>query len=362
MKKQTTPRKHSKQSFSEKVGLPPGSLVHVGKIKVEKTKIKLIEYDNDTDIVSTIEIVSIEDLKKLKSSTKLIWLRVIGLHDVSLIEKIGEIFSIDSLLLEDVLNTSQRPKIELFDNSLFLTLRTLGYNSNSQVVSDQVSFVMSDNLLISFHESELPLFNSVIERLKSSSSRFRQNGIDYLLYALIDIVVDNYYVVIEQIAEKLDAIEDILFEESNIETWDNIQILRKDLLLIKRIVFPLREVIGVLTKKEIMLINENNIRYFADINDHIMQVYETVENYRDLNSGLKDMYLSNLSNRMNQIMKVLTIISTIFIPITFIAGVYGMNFENIPELGWKYGYFVVWCGFVLIVIGMLFYFKKKKWL
>lgn len=360
MKKQKSPRKPSKQIFSKKLGLPPGSLVHVGKIKVEKTKVELVEYNEDG--ISTVEVVSLDDLEKLQSSTKKIWLKVIGLHDVSLIEKIGKIFELDSLLLEDVLNTSQRPKIEIYDNSLFLTLRTLGYINDNQIVSDQVSFVMRKNLLISFHESELPLFDLVIERLKSAASRFFQNGIDYLLYALIDVVVDNYYLVIEQIAEKLDRLEDELFEESNTETWDNIQILRKDLLFIKKVVFPLRDVINSLAKRDTKLIHERNIKYFIDISDHIMQVYETIETYRDLNSGLKDMYLSNLSNKMNQIMKVLTIISTIFIPITFIAGVYGMNFENVPEYGWKYGYYIVWGVFVLIVVGMLIFFRKKKWL
>jgi len=244
--------------------------------------------------------------------------------------------------------------------SIFITLKTLAIDNDNTIVADQVSFILRENLLISFHESELSIFDSIFKRLRVVTSRLRTSGPDYLLYALTDIIVDHYFQVVETVAASLDQIEERLFSDPNEQILDNVQHNRKELIFMKKAVFPLREAFAAVLKTEHKLIDEQQLKYFNDINDHVMQVYEAIENYRELNTGLRDTYLSELSHRMNKVMQVLTIVATIFIPLTFIAGIYGMNFEFMPELSFKYGYFIVW--FVMLVVAgwMLYMFRKNK--
>ncbi len=265
-------------------------------------------------------------------------------------------------LLEDILNTGQRPKAVIADDFIFLTMKTLGVDSEQNVISDQLSFILKKNLLISFHESNLSLFNSLDKRLESTTGRFRTQGPDYLFYALIDIVVDHYFSTIEDIATKIDQLEEALFHDLNEQILDSIQHIRKELLFLKKAVFPLREALNSIIKSDSQVIDKQQLKYLNDVHDHILQIYETIENYRELNAGLKDMYLSELSHKMNKVMQVLTIIATIFIPLTFIAGIYGMNFEFMPELSYKYSYPIAW-GIMLLIAGwMLLMFRKNKWL
>lgn len=353
-------RKLGKSGSGKKKGLPPGSLVHIGQVKTDSTSIELIEYDQKS--IVTKSRVSLAEASKHLETPKTTWIKVTGLQDTNIIGELGKAFRMHPLLIEDILNTGQRPKVELMEDYIFLTMKTLGLSSDKTVVSDQISFVLRKNVLISFHESELSLFEPLKERMKLENSRLRTHGVDYLFYALIDIIVDNYFEVIEAMAEVMDDIEDKLYGDPDDKILEKIQYIKKELLFVKKAVFPLREAVNTLTKVETPLIDQQQIRYLSDVYDHIMQIYETVENYRDLNAGLKDMYLSILSNRMNKVMQVLTIIATIFIPLTFIAGIYGMNFEFMPELHWKYAYPLVWVIMIGTALVMLRMFRKNKWL
>lgn len=353
-------RKLGKSGSGKKKGMPPGSLVHIGQVKTDDTTIELIEYDNKSIVSKTR--VRLEEASQHLDTPQATWIKVTGLQNTSLIGELGQAFGLHPLLVEDILNTGQRPKVELMEDYLFLTMKTLGLSSDKTVVSDQISFVLRKHVLITFHESELSLFDPLKERMKLENSRLRTHGVDYLFYALMDIVVDNYFDVVETIAELMDEIEDKLYGDPEDKTLETIQHIKKELLFVKKAVFPLREAINTLIKNETPLIEQNQLRYLSDVYDHIMQIYETVENYRDLNAGLKDMYLSILSNRMNKVMQVLTIIATIFIPLTFIAGIYGMNFDFMPELHWKYAYPVVWGIMIGTALIMLRMFRKNKWL
>jgi len=352
--------KLGKPGSKQKAGMPPGSLVHIGKVKTEKTTIDVIEFDQN--ILTKKNDIKLKEALNYLDTPQTSWIKIVGLQDIALIESIGKQFDLDPLLLEDILNTGQRPKAVIADDFIFLTMKTLGTDDDKNIVSDQISFILKKNLLISFHESHLSLFNSLDKRLESATGRFRTQGPDYLFYALIDIVVDHYFSAIEDIATEIDRLEEALFQNMNEQILDNIQHIRKELMFMKKAVFPLRESLNSIIKSDSPIIDKQQLRYLNDVHDHILQIYETIENYRELNTGLKDMYLSELSHKMNKVMQVLTIIATIFIPLTFIAGVYGMNFEYMPELSFKYSYPIVW-GIMLLIAGwMLLMFRKNKWL
>ncbi len=361
VKRKKTARKLGKAGAAKKAGMPPGSLIHVGTIKTDRTVIDLIEYDGN-EILDKKDI----DLKTAESylnTSKTTWIKVTGLHDINMIAKLGEVFGLHALILEDILNTGQRPKIDLLDDHIFLTMKAIHKPSaEDEIAADQISIILRKNLLISFHESSLSIFSSLNERLTVATSRLRTKGPDYLFYAIIDLIVDHYFSVIEGTGELIDDIEDAIFELSSEEALPRIQNVKKDLLLLKKYIFPLRDALSTIIKLESDLINIDNHKYFRDVYDHIMQIYESIESYRDLNSGLKDIYLSTLSNKMNEVMKTLTIIATIFIPLTFIAGIYGMNFDHMPELHFEYGYFVIWLFMISVAVLMIFYFRRKKWL
>jgi len=264
--------------------------------------------------------------------------------------------------MEDVMNTDQRPKMEDYDNLLFLVVRVLSPgNGTGGIESEQSSFVLGDRCLISFQERKTDLFKGVIDRLQMVRSRVRKSGADYLLYSLIDVVVDNYFVILERMGDNVEEIETKLISGGRVETLNALQKMKKDLIYLRRSVWPLREVLSGLERGESRLISGTLHVFFRDIYDHTIHAIDTIETLRDMLSGMLDIYLSSVSNRLNQVMKVLTIISTIFIPLTFIAGVYGMNFKNMPEIGWPYGYPAVVVLMVLVSLAMLYYFKKKKW-
>ena len=351
-------RKH-KIKRSSKVGLPPGSLVFVGQEKTEKVKITVIDYN-----LEAYEEVVIDDRSKIEAylqKNTVTWINIDGVHDVELIEQVGKLFNLHPLLLEDILNTEHRPKVEEFDDAIFFTLKMLSYN-NGDIDAEQVSFVLGQSFVLSFQEREGDIFEPVRERLRNGKGRIRARKSDYLSFALVDVVVDNYFYIIEKLGEETEELEEEVIEDPEEKVLHRIQKMKRDLIMLRRSIYPLREAVNKLEKGENGLIEQSTLRFFRDVYDHIVHVIDMLESYRDINSGLKDMYLSSISNRMNQVMKVLTIIATIFIPLTFIAGVYGMNFEYMPELHWKYGYPLVWVIMIVVGISMVIYFWKKKWL
>lgn len=346
---------------STKTGLPPGALIHIGEKKTELAKIKILDYDENQ--FDEIEAKTIEECFPFKEKPTITWINIDGLHQVDIIEKIGKNFDFHPLLLEDILNTEQRPKIEVFENYIYIVLKMLYYNDNiKKINSEQVSIIFGQNYVISFQEREGDVFNPIRDRIRTGKGRIRKMGADYLAYTLMDAIVDNYFTILEKIGEDIEDVEESMITNPTPETLHAIHLLKRKMISLRKSVWPLREVVSALERSESSLIRDPTRIYLKDVYDHTIQVIDTVETFRDMLSGMLDVYLSSISNKMNEIMKVLTIIATIFIPLTFIAGVYGMNFENMPELKWDWGYRVVWFVMLLIGISMLAYFRKKKWL
>jgi magnesium transporter len=346
---------------SRKSGLSPGSLIHIGEKKTERTKITIIDYDERT--FQEKEAKTVEECFPFKETATVTWINIDGVHDSEVIGKIGGHFGLHPLILEDIMNTAQRPKMEDMGGHIFIVLRMISFEGKKKgVQSEQVSLILGPNFVISFQEREGDVFDPVRERVRTGKGRMRKMGPDYLAYALIDSIVDHYFVVLEKLGEKVEFIEEELVREPDRRTLKEIHILKREMIYLRKSVWPLREVSSRLERAESALIKKSTGIFLRDVYDHSIQVIDTVETYRDMLSGMLDMYLSSVSNRMNEIMKVLTIIATIFIPLTFIAGVYGMNFRFMPELGWRWGYFAVLALMVGIGIFMLFYFRRKKWL
>jgi len=346
---------------SKKAGLAPGTLMHVGEKKVEKVRIRLIGYDEKQ--LQEREIETIEECFPFKDKPTVSWINIDGLHDIDVIEKIGGCFAIHSLTLEDIVNTGQRPKVEDFDNYVYIVLRMLAYDEKEgHIRAEQVSFVLGPNLLISFQEQVGDVFSGVRERLRKGKGRIRKAGADYLAYALLDAVVDQYFIILETFSEKLESTEEELLGAYTQQTLEAIHTMKREMIFFRKQVWPLREVLGGLVRGEVSLISQATGMYLRDVYDHTIQVIDTIESLRDVLSGMLDIYLSTVSNKMNEVMKVLTIMATIFIPLTFIAGVYGMNFKYMPELEWHWGYFGALSIMVGVGVLMVFYFKRKTWL
>jgi magnesium transporter len=291
------------------------------------------------------------------------WINLDGIHNLEYVEKIGQKFDLHPLVLEDIVNTGQRPKVEDFSNYLYVVVRMLDYDDKRREInSEQVSLIIGSNFVISFQEKEGDVFDFVRERIRQNRGRIRKSGPDYLFYTLIDAIVDNYFIVLEKMGERIETQEEQLILKPLPRTMNEIHLLKREMILLRKSVWPLREVISGIERLDIKLISKTTDVFLRDVYDHTIQVIDTVETFRDMVSGMLDTYLSSVSNRMNEVMKVLTIIATIFIPLTFIAGIYGMNFQYMPELGWHFGYFAVVGVMVIIFVGMLFYFKKKKWI
>jgi len=352
---------------SAKAGLPPGTLVYVGKKRTEKIKITLIDYDEKQLTEKTIK--RIEECFPFKEKPTVTWINIDGIYDTEIIEKIGKRFDLHPLLMEDIVNTGQRPKMEDFENYIFLVLKMLYFDEkNNEVKSEQISLIFGPNYVISFQELEGDVFDPIRDRIRKAKGRIRKMGADYLAYALLDAIVDNYFLILEKIGEKIETMEENLVTEPTPETLQAIHSLKRETILIRKSVWPLRELVSGLERSESKLIKKSTDIFLRDVYDHTIQVIDTIETFRDMLSGMVDLYLSSISNKMNQVMKVLTIIATIFIPLTFVAGIYGMNFDpaaspfNMPELGWYWGYIMVWVVMIAIGIAMIIYFKRKRWL
>ena len=357
--KTTRPKRVKRQS--KKAGLPPGTLVHVGDRKIESVRVTYLDYDENNVVEK--QVLEIEECFRLRATPTTTWINIDGLHDVALVEKLGKEFDLHPLILEDVLNTSQRPKFEDFDKTVFIVLKMLSYNGDLQAIeSEQVSLIVGENFVISFQERIGDVFEPVRERIRNYKGRIGKMKADYLAYALVDAVVDSYFTILEHFGEKIESMEEKLVSNPSDRTLRQIHAIKRETILLRKSVWPLREAISGLQRSESQLITEATSVYLRDVYDHTIQIIDTIESFRDIASGMLDIYLSSVSNRMNAVMKVLTIIATIFIPLTFVAGIYGMNFESMPELKWKYGYAAVWI--VMLTIGaiMVVYFKRKKWL
>jgi len=346
---------------SKKAGLPPGTLVHIGEKKAETLKITVMDYDEAN--FQEREIRTIEECFVFKDTPTVTWINIDGLHQIEILEKLGRCYGFHPLVLEDILNTDQRPKMEDYGDYLYIVLKMLSYNDkNSEIETEQVSLILGPNFIFSFQEKEGDVFDPIRERIRSGKGRIRKMGADYLAYALLDSIVDNYFTIMEKLGETIEFLEEELVTQPTPETLQTIHQLKRELIFLRKAVWPLREVISGLERGELVLIKETTRIYLRDVYDHTIQVIDTIETFRDMISGMLDIYLSSVSNRLNSVMKVLTIIATIFMPLTFVAGIYGMNFKFMPELEWRWGYPMVWVLVVVIGVFMLIYFKKKRWL
>jgi len=343
------------------MGLPPGTPVFVGEKKVERVRISYIDYDE-----AKVEEKEVEDIVQcfpFKDTPTVTWINIDGLHQVDIIEKLGKHFSLHPLILEDIVSTEQRPKMEDFEHYIFVITKMLFYDEKEgETKIEQVSLILGENFVISFQEREGDIFEPIRERIRKGKGRIRKMGADYLAYALLDAVVDNYFLILEKLGERLEDLEDRVVSNPQPETSQEIHKLKREMIFLRKSVWPLREVINSLERGESPLIKKACRIFLRDVYDHTIQVIDTVETFRDMVSGMHDTYLSSISNRMNEVMKVLTIIATIFIPLTFIAGIYGMNFEFMPELKWHGAYFAIWGIIVIVAVIMMIFFKRKRWL
>lgn len=347
---------------SDKIGLPPGSIIHVGDVHQAETRISVIDFSRDH--VEERRIESLGDILKYKESESVTWVIVEGLVDAEVVGNIGEIFDIHPLVVEDILTAHQRPKFEEYEHYLYIVMKSLlSENEQFEVEDEQVSIVLLEKFVLVFKEKTDELFRPLMQRIATSKGRFRTMGADYLAYAILDIIVDRLFILVDSLDDAINAIEDTLITtEPTKEILLTIQRLKKELIHIRRYVSPIREVMAAMLRSESELIREKTQIYLRDVSDHAIRIIELIESYKDILSSLMDIYISSVSNKMNEVMKVLTVFASIFIPLTFLAGIYGMNFEYMPELKWKFAYPFIWGIFIAVPVLLLAYFKKKKWL
>ncbi|MBF0224888.1 MAG: magnesium/cobalt transporter CorA [Desulfobacterales bacterium] len=350
------------ESNSSKVGLPPGSLVYVGPERTDQINISIIDYNKNT-----LQEKNSFDVKECFSDLKLNmkrWIHISGMHDESIIEAIGNHFNINHLILEDILNTNHRPKIEIHDNFIFVIMKFFYYDSedSNKIIKEHLCIILGKNFIISFQEGTKDVFSLIKKRIKLKDSKIRKFGVDYLTYCIIDTIIDYYLNIADIVNDKIEDLEEDLINNSYENILNTIYELKREIIHIRRVVTPVRNIVNDLEKTDSLLISKSLSFYLRDLYDHTLQIVEQTEIFKELLTGLLDTYHSSLSNKMNEIMKVLTIISTLFIPLSFVTGLYGMNFHYIPELEWHYGYFFVLCIIIVAASSMILYFKKKKWL
>jgi len=344
-----------------KTGLAPGTPVHTGERRTESAKITVFEYDQSG--CQERQLDKVEDCAACGESSRTVWINVDGVHDISVVEAVGKIFGIHPLVQEDIVNTNQRPKIEEYDSYLFAIVKMLYEDPETHgIQAEQVGIVLTPRVVISFQEREGDVFNPLRERLRNGKGIVRQRGSDYLAYCLVDAIVDHYFLIMENLEDRILPLEDQVVNDPQPHVMQSIHGLKNDLVFLRRSLWPLREMLARLDREQIALIDPDTRPFLRDVHDHTIQIIEILESFQEIVSGLLDVYLTSISNRMNNVMKVLTIIATTFIPLTFIVGVYGMNFQHMPELAWRWGYPAVWGVMVLVFIGMLFFFKHRKWL
>lgn len=342
------------------LGRPPGSLVHVGRVYASAIALSRIEYNADKVIESH---PTPTDALTRQLADGVLWLDVDGVHDATTIEQIGAAAGIHPLVLEDVMHTGERPKLEESASSLFVSLRMLRIGAAARQVEDeQVSLVLGRSSVISFQEREGDVFDPVRDRIRSGRGRIRAAGPDYLFCSLLDAVVDHYFVVLEDVGDRVEDIYERVTQNPSRIELDALRLLKRELLVMRKAVWPLREVLSHLEHGDCELLADETSPYFRDVYDHVIQILDTIETYREMLTSLMDVYLSSIANRTNEVMKVLTMITTLFIPLSFLAGLYGMNFRFMPELEWRYGYYALLSVMAAVSVGMLVYFRRKRWL
>ncbi|CDZ80056.1 Magnesium transport protein CorA [Candidatus Rubidus massiliensis] len=351
---------HNKK-LSKKIGLPPGSIVHIGNFANTPVTVSLVEYFTNevNERVLNPKSISFDSLDKNKNN----WLIIQGISDVNLLKNIGSAFHLHPLLLEDIAHSGQRAKLDDFQESCFIILKFIHLNQKTSLIEEeQISLILQKNLLISFQESDHEIFTPIIKRLKQADSQLKDKGVDRLCYSIIDFIVDKYFEVIEYLDDTIEKLDQELINRSNSSTLLKILRAKKDISYLRKNIWPVREVISKFIKLDRNYIEENTKLWMNDVQDHVIQAVDNIETFRDLAGTMIDIYISNINMKMNEIIKVLTIITTIFVPLTFVASIYGMNFDNMPELHWKWGYPFTLGIMALIFIGMLIYFRQKKWI
>ncbi len=347
---------------SAKAGLPPGSLVHIGAKMVGETRVRIIDYDEVS--VREKAKAAFDECVPFRDTDSVTWIDIEGLQNIALLERLGSTYGLHPLILEDILNTDQRPKSDDMESYIYVVLKMLDFDpATLEIVSEQISIVFGHNYVISFQEGrEGDLFEPLRERIRGGKGRIRKMGPDYLAYALLDTIIDHYFLILEKFAERIEALEEELVSNPTTETLQQIHRLKREMIFLRKSAWPLREVANALEKSESELIRPTTKIFLRDIYDHAIHIIDSIETYREMLSSMLDIYLSSVSNRMNQVMKVLTIIATIFMPLTFLAGVYGMNFKYMPPIAYRWGYPLILL-FMLVVVGvMIHFFKKKNWM
>ncbi|MBD3235284.1 MAG: magnesium/cobalt transporter CorA [Candidatus Eisenbacteria bacterium] len=344
-----------------KVGLAPGTVAFVGEQKSAHVRLRVLDYDAQE--FSERDLARAEEALPYRNPPRTAWLNLDGLHDTTLLSRIGEQFGIHPLALEDIAHVHQRPKLEDYGDHLYVVIKMLTFDEEqTRILSEQISLVLGRSYALSFQEREGDVFEPVRQRIRSGAGRARRRGADYLAYMLLDAVVDNYFVILERIGERIEALEERLVADATPALLQEVHALRREMILLRRAVWPLREVTGGLERSDSELISDDTALFLRDLYDHTIQVIDAIESYREMLSGLQDLYLSSISHRMNDVMKTLTIIATLFIPLSFLAGVFGMNFDFMPELHWRWSYPLFWVAIVAIGTGMLIFFRRRGWL
>ena len=348
------------KNIIDTIGLPPGTLVHVGDNKLEKSLITIFDYDLNHYEERTAE--TIEESFAFRDKPSITWINIDGIQEMEVIQKIQTHFKIHPLVLEDILNTQQRPKMEDHGEYIYMILKMLYVDSDSgEIKSEQISLILGLNCVISFQETVGDIFDPIRDRIRNLKGRVRKAGADYLAYVLIDSIVDNYFLMLELLDNQIEKLEDNILKNPKPEYAHEIHQLKREVIYIRKQIWPLREMISNLQRCESSLIKKDTLIYLEDIHDHAVQVVDTIESFRDILGGLHDIHLSNVSNKLNEAIKVLTVISTIFMPLTFLVGVYGMNFRHMPELEWRYSYPILWIIIIILAGGMYRFFKNKNW-
>ncbi|MEW5894751.1 MAG: magnesium/cobalt transporter CorA [Candidatus Omnitrophota bacterium] len=347
-------------SSTKDIGLPPGTICVPVKPPQEKVRITVFDYTES--YVTENELKDIEECFCLRDKASITWINIDGVHDCDLIQKIDAHFNIHPLILEDIVAVNQRPKFDDFEQYMFIAMKMIYWGKETNAVeSEQVSLIIGPNYVISFQEKPGDVFEGIRERLRTGKGRVRKMGADYLGYCLLDAVVDNYFLVLEKFDDQVEELDEQIKTEANGGVSRDLHVLKRNLIFLKKQVWPLRELLAAVLRSESRLVKKSTHIYFRDLYDHTVQVVDTIETFREMMAGMNDVYLSMISHRMNEVMKVLTMFASIFIPLTFIAGVYGMNFSYMPELNWKWGYFLALGIMAFVAAGMLVYFKRKKW-
>jgi magnesium transporter len=348
------------RSRHQSIGQPSGSLIHIGERKVETTRITVIGYDEKQSV--TMAVNNAAECFALKERFKVLWINVDGLHETGVIEEFGELFGVDPLTLEDILHTGQRPKVEDFERYLYLTLQMLDFNQeNGEIGQEQLSVVLGPGWVITFQEIPGDMFDPVRQRINSASSKVRKHEADFLVYTLIDAVVDHYFSILEEIENRIDMLDADLMATFSQESFNALNALKRELIMFRKAVWPLREIIGSVARDDFAVVGDLVEHYFRDVYDHVILVIDTVEVFREIVTSMHETWLAGVNNRMNEIMKFLTMIATIFMPLSFIAGVYGMNFRNMPELNLWWGYYAVLGLMAIIVLGFIKYYRTRRW-